>query len=341
MVPPPQAAPVPLERDRSNRTAATDSSARPAVRVTNLSKRFGDGPDAVVAVDDVSFEIPSGSIVGLLGPNGAGKTTLIKCLLGLVVPDSGRVEIDGVSVHDAPRRAYGRVEAMMEGARNLYWRLTVRENLRYFASIAGEDPDTVADRHEDLIDRFGLTEYADTQVRNVSRGVKQRAAIASTLAHDVAVTFLDEPTLGLDVESSLTLRNELRTLASEADVTVVLSSHDMDVIEDVCDRVIVIDDGAVVADDTVENLVGALEVTGYRITVGRLDERTLERLDATVPIDEITHVGDRTRLELSTDSREFYRLVAVLESEDVRLSAVETLTPAFEDVFVRLTGGDP
>jgi ABC-2 type transport system ATP-binding protein len=142
---------VPDEARRPAESPATDreddSDRAVAVAVEGLRKQFGTGPDAVTAVDDVSLEIETGSVVGLLGPNGAGKTTLIKSILGMVLPDAGTVRVQGVDVYERPREAYAHVDAMLEGARNDYWRLTVRENLRYFATVGGVDPDSVTDRH--------------------------------------------------------------------------------------------------------------------------------------------------------------------------------------------------
>ena len=172
-----------------NRAPATHGE--PAVEVEGLRKRFGEGDDAVVAVDGVSFAVETGSVVGLLGPNGAGKTTLIKSVLGMVLPDAGTVRIRGVDVDDRPRAAYASVDAMLEGARNDYWRLTVRENLRYFAAVGGVDPDAVADRHDRLLDQLGLADRADTPVRELSRGMKQKVSLASVLAGGAEVVFLD------------------------------------------------------------------------------------------------------------------------------------------------------
>src|SRR6056297_3827961 len=140
---------------------------QPVIPVENLRKTYGDG--SVVAVDDVSFTVERGSVVGLLGPNGAGKTTIIKSILGMVLPDAGSVRIHGIDVYDDPRAAYAHVDAMLEGARNDYWRLTVRENLRYFTTISGIDPDSIADRHDRLLEKLDLTEKADEPVRKLSR----------------------------------------------------------------------------------------------------------------------------------------------------------------------------
>ena len=324
-------------------TAASSAGATderpPAIAVEGLVKRFGSGDETVTAVDDVSLAIEPGSVVGLLGPNGAGKTTLIKCILGMVLPDEGSVRIQGIDVYSNPRQAYAHVDAMLEGARNDYWRLTVRENLRYFATISGVDPDSIADRHDRLLEQLDLAEKADEPVRKLSRGMKQKVSLASVLAGGSDVVFLDEPTLGLDVESSLTLRRELRRIVDERDLTVVLSSHDMDVIEDVCDRVVIMSEGRVVADDTVGNLLRGSGTQGYRVTSPDLDDGVLDGLGERFDVADVVHERGTTRVEVTADSDGFYELVAYLGENDVTLEAVTTVSHDLERVFVDLTGG--
>ncbi|WP_394345751.1 ABC transporter ATP-binding protein [Halorientalis pallida] len=306
--------------------------------VEGLSKRFGSDDDAVTAVDDVSLRIEPGSVVGLLGPNGAGKTTTIKSILGMVLPDAGTVRIQGIDVAENPRQAYAHVDAMLEGARNDYWRLTVRENLRYFATIGGVAPDSVADRHDRLLDQFDLAAKADEPVRNLSRGMKQKVSLASVLASDADVVFLDEPTLGLDVESSLTLRRELRRIVEERGLTAVISSHDMDVIEAVCDRVIIMNDGRIVADDTVTNLRQGFETSAFRLTSPDLDADTLSAVRQRFDVTDATAREGTTTVEVATDSDGFYDLTALLRERDVTLASVATVEPDLEEVFVELTG---
>jgi len=129
--------------ERATASRPDAASGDPAVVVDGLRKSFGSGTGTVTAVDGVSLTIEQGSVVGFLGPNGAGKTTLIKSILGMVIPDEGEVHIDGVDARASPRAAYADVDAMLEGARNDYWRLTVRENLRYFTTVSGVEPDSV------------------------------------------------------------------------------------------------------------------------------------------------------------------------------------------------------
>ncbi|NUB92549.1 ABC transporter ATP-binding protein [Haloterrigena sp. SYSU A121-1] len=320
--------------------SATREREEPALAVEGLSKTFGSGDEAVAAVEDVSFSVAPGEVIGLLGPNGAGKTTTIKSILGLLLPDEGAVRIHGIDVYDRPRAAYDHVDAMLEGARNDYWRLTVRENLRYFAAIRGRNPDALADRHEELLERLDLADRADTPVRELSRGMKQKVSLASALAGDVSVAFLDEPTLGLDVESSLTLRRELVRLADERGLTLVVSSHDMDVIEAVCDRVVIMNEGRVVVDDTVENLLAAFETQGYRLAVRGADESVLAALRERFDVTDVERLEDRTRFAVAADSETFYRLTDALEGHGLELVAVDTVQPDLEDAFVELTGGD-
>lgn len=238
----------------------------PAVMVQNLRKTFGNGDEVVTAVDDVSFKIEQGEIVGLLGPNGAGKTTIIKSILGLVLPDSGEVRVNGTNVLETPAEMYQSAAAMLEGARNTYWRLTVRENLRFFTVIGGSIPTNQRKRHDELLRMLELEDRADTVVNDLSRGMKGKVSLAVTLARDTPIVFLDEPTLGLDVEASYELRSELRRLADDESRTIVVSSHDMEVIEKVCDRVIILYDGIVLIDKQVEALLDLFKTQAFQLT---------------------------------------------------------------------------
>ncbi|MEZ3116958.1 ABC transporter ATP-binding protein [Halobaculum sp. MBLA0147] len=357
-----------VDGDAVDDTGADTPTEPPVVAVEDLTKTYGED---VRALDGVSFSIRPGEVVGLLGPNGAGKTTCIKSTLGLVDPSGGRVEVAGTDAQANPRRAYGRVGAMLEGARNVYWRLTPRENLAFFTGIAGDRPSTVADRHEELLERLDLAEKADETVKDLSRGMKQKVSLATTLARDVDVAFLDEPTLGLDVESSLELRRELATLADEEGLAVVLSSHDMDVIQDLCDRVIILSDREIIADDDVEALLDVFRTQTYEVafeppeggdgdgvSTGDAesgadgatsrngaddgDADTLEeRLRSRYEVTDWTQRGDRTvvtvTLESGNDLPSFTGTVVEAGADLHRVASVE---PDLEEVFLRITGGD-
>ncbi|NEU58716.1 ABC transporter ATP-binding protein [Halorussus sp. MSC15.2] len=313
----------------------------PAIRVEGLKKTFGDGESAVTAIDDISFEIERGTVVGILGPNGAGKTTTIKSMLGLILPDAGDVEITGRDVHEQPNYAYENVGAILEGARNIYWKLTVQENLSFFAGIGGDNPSDLRDRHETLLKQFDLDDYADTPVNDLSRGMKQKVSLASTLARDVDVVFMDEPTLGLDIETSLELRTELNRLANE-DVTIVLCSHDMDVIETVCDSVLILNDGSIIEYDEVDALLDLFHTRQYEITLERpVANRVRQRLEQTVAAD-ITETDNRLTATFTVvEGNEIYDAVNILQDDQQDIREITSVEPDLEDVFLRLTETDP
>jgi ABC-2 type transport system ATP-binding protein len=318
--------------------SSADGAGSPALAIEGLTKRFGDGDDAVVAVDDVSLAVERGSVVGLLGPNGAGKTTLIKCALGIVVPDAGSVRVFGTDVRDGRRAAYADVDAMLEGARNDYWRLTVRENLRYFATISGVDPDSVAARHDRLLDRLDLADRADTPVRDLSRGMKQKVSLASVLAGGAELVFLDEPTLGLDVESARTLRAELRRLAAEEGLTIVVSSHDMTTIEAVCDRVVMLSNGRIVADDAVEALLGAAASDAVRVASPDLTEEAVADLRERFEVVGVDRDARPSAVTVAAGGDRLYDLTDALRAAGVTVSDIRTVQPDLEEVFLARTG---
>jgi ABC-2 type transport system ATP-binding protein len=169
--------------------------------------------------------------------------------------------------------------------------------------------------------------------------MKQKVSLACTLARDASVVFLDEPTLGLDIESSLELRRELRRLAKQESMTVVLSSHDMDVVQAVCDRVIIMNDGRVVADDTVSSLIDLFRTQAYRITVDSLSEQARERLGTDFGADGFERIGGRTRFEVSVpEGRALYDVMDVIREAGTVPESVESVEPDLEDVFLEVTG---
>ena len=310
------------------------------IEVDGLTKVYGDGDDSVTAVDDLSFRVERGEIVGLLGPNGAGKTTTIKSALGLLIPTSGTVEIDSYDVHDQTRQAYRSVAAVLEGARNNYWRLTVRENLQFFALLQGLKAGGEREWHDELLETLGLSEKADEPVRALSRGMKQKLALACALARRTPVVFLDEPTLGLDIETSYNLRTELRRLADEENKTVVLSSHDMDVVQDLCDRVIIIDGGSIVVDDEVEALTSVFEKRTYELVFeGHVGESARSHVESAFEVTEWTTLAENTSFEILLDDPdlELEDFLDRLDHDGLTLVSASPVEPDLEDVFLAET----
>ncbi|AGB17609.1 ABC-type multidrug transport system, ATPase component [Halovivax ruber XH-70] len=311
----------------------------PALTVRNLEKSYGSGENAVHAVDDVSFSVEHGSVVGLLGPNGAGKTTIIKSVLGLVTPDTGDILVDGIGIDERRSARYDRVGATLEGARNIYWKLSVRENMEFFASLQGIHPKTARDRHDAYLDLLDLADRAGTPVNELSRGMKQKASIACVLAREPSILFLDEPTLGLDVRASEILSAELLRLSGDEGKTVVISSHDMDVIQEVCDRVIILHDGRVISDSAVDELIDLFQTKAYQVAVTIDDPDELhEHLAPRYDVSDWT-VTDRTvSFEVTVpDGERLYDLIGDLQTTGAVPVSIEDVEPDMKDAYLHLT----
>ena len=212
------------------------------IEVENLRKSFG----TVNAVDGVSFVAHDGEITGLLGPNGAGKTTTLRMLYTLMTPDAGRVRVDGIDAVADPLAVRRRL-GVLPDARGLYKRLSARENIAYFGRLHGLDEATLRARSEALIDALDMRDIADRRAEGFSQGERVKTAIARALVHDPRNLILDEPTNGLDVMSTRSLREFLFRLRGEGRC-VLFSSHIMQEVVALCDRVVVIAHGRVVAD---------------------------------------------------------------------------------------------
>lgn len=198
------------------------------------------------AVDGVNFDIYKGEIFGLLGPNGAGKTTTIKMITGLLRPTSGTVKVMGEDVDKKPLKALGNIGTVLAGDRSIYWKLTARENLEYFAALYGCNRKEAKKRAQNILERLELTEKADELVEKFSTGMKQKVALGKALIPNAPVVLLDEPTLGLDPQSALNLRKIILDIKREGR-TVLLTTHYMEEADFLSDRIAIIDNGKIIA----------------------------------------------------------------------------------------------
>ena len=218
------------------------------IQVENLCKAFG----AIRAVDGVSFTARDGEITGLLGPNGAGKTTTLRMLYTLMRPDTGRVLVDGLDAAADPLAVRRRL-GVLPDARGLYKHLSARENIDYFAQLQGVPADQGARRREELIDVLEMRDFADRHAEGYSQGQRVKTAIARALIHNPQNVLLDEPTNGLDVMATRRMRQFMRDLRA-AGRCVLFSSHIMQEVAQLCDRIVVIAKGRVVADESPDAL---------------------------------------------------------------------------------------
>ena len=218
------------------------------IEVRDLHKSFGK----VVAVDGVSFRANDGQITGLLGPNGAGKTTSLRMLYTLLKPDRGQVLVDGVDAAVDPGAVRRRL-GVLPDSRGLYKRLSSRENIRYFGQLHGLDEATIAARTESLCKALDMGDIIDRRTEGFSQGQRVKTAIARALVHDPRNVILDEPTNGLDVMATRAMRRFLHQLRDEGRC-VLFSSHIMQEVAALCDRIVIIAHGRVVAEGTADEL---------------------------------------------------------------------------------------
>ncbi len=222
------------------------------LEVVDVRKTYKKPP--IEALTGVSFTISTGETVGLVGPNGAGKTTLIKIILTLLLPSGGVVRIGGMDVQEHRYAVLRKIGATLEGARNLYWRLSLLDNLLYFGQIKGMPASIVARRAPDVLEALRLKGLERCLVGTLSSGQKQRAALAAALIHSPDILILDEPTSGLDVPSIDALASVLSDLKRNQDLTVLISSHNLGFVQSIVDRVLFIDEGHMVGDMTIDEL---------------------------------------------------------------------------------------
>src|SRR5881396_608125 len=238
-------------------------TAAPAVETKDLVKVFERGRRTIWqrlrrerdkrerfrAVDGIDLVVEPGEIFGLLGPNGAGKTTTMKMLATLLIPTSGTIRVLGIDPLARPRDIRANLGAMLSGERSLYWKLTARENLEYFAALYHVAPKGQKARIDAALAAVKLTDRADDYVERYSTGMRQRLALARALLPDPPLVILDEPTVGLDPQSSRDLRDRVRDLRAQGR-TILLTTHYMEEADQLCDRVAIIDHGRIVALDT-------------------------------------------------------------------------------------------
>jgi ABC-2 type transport system ATP-binding protein len=307
----------------------------PIVDVKNLVKRFGD----VAAVDDVSFEIAEGEIFGLLGPNGAGKTTTISIISCLLEPAAGDMIVDGSSVLSDPagvKRALGVVPQEIA----LYPTLTALENLQFWGRMYGLSGSLLDERVREVLEVAGLVDRASEHVETYSGGMKRRINIAAGIMHHPRVLVMDEPTVGIDPQSRNHILETVKELNGRG-MTVLYTSHYMEEVEFLCDRVAIMDHGKVIALGTIDDLkklVGNENVIS--VTVGEPPEEALQAARAVPGVDRVTRDDEAGVLEvLALDAGAVLApLVEALASHGARIASIEVREPNLESVFLHLTG---
>ncbi len=295
------------------------------LEVEGLTKRFGE----VLALDGCSFVVPEGRIVGFLGPNGAGKTTTMRCVFGLARPDGGSLRWRGREIGEAERRRFG----YMPEERGLYPRMRVREQIVYFAELSGLSSSAAGAAADRWLGRLGLADRASSRVEELSHGNQQRVQLAAAIAHGPELVVLDEPFSGLDPLGVEALAGLLAELAGDG-VAVRFSSHQLDLVEDVCEDVVIVDHGRVVLSGEVERLRSASSRRILRVTV-----------DGTPWVPRIPGVTEVPREEgrprILVDASVDLGGLLALAGEAGRVTQFSFEPPSLSDLFIEaVTGGD-
>ncbi|MCD6105298.1 MAG: ABC transporter ATP-binding protein [Thermosipho sp. (in: Bacteria)] len=306
-----------------------------ALEVENLKKTYISKGKKIEAVKGISFEVNEGEIFAILGPNGAGKTTTIKSILRLVIPDEGKIYVKGFDISTHKAKALENLSAVLEGNRNIHWKLTVYENLRYFGYIRGFSDKFLKDKIPEILEFIELKDKKNELAGKLSRGMQQKLAIGIALLPETPIILLDEPTLGLDVESSLKIREMLFELKNKGK-TILLSTHDMNLVEKVADRVLIINKGKIIVCDRKENLLNAFRKKAYKIVFegenGKIDLRKYGKF--------YEEYGEKI-LEIQLDDiSQLYEIMEIFKKEHIEIRHLENVMVNFEEVFVNIVRGD-
>ena len=314
-------------------------STQEAIRVEGLSKVYQRGKERITALMNVDFKVRWGECVGVLGPNGAGKTTLIKSLLGLIEPSSGTIYILGYDLKRQRKRALSAMAAVLEGSRNVFWRLTTRENLEYFARLHGLSPRRLRSYIDYLIEAFDLQQHLNKEARMLSKGMQQRLATACALVKQTPILMLDEPTLGLDIESALRLRSALLQLVRDERRTILLTSHEMELVESVCERVIILQDGRIVTDSRTDALKELFRSSNYLCVVRPLDPS----IDPIIAFNHLPYlraveqIGNRIRVTIEcSHPLQLYEILERFQSARCAIESVSHEEPNLKEAYLRI-----
>lgn len=306
------------------------------IEVKNVTKKYG----STIAVDDISFEVKDGEVVGFLGPNGAGKSTTMNMITGFIEPTTGQIIVNGNDISKRPRKAKKEIGYMPENV-PLYYELTAKEFVSYMAELKLVKRSERKQEVEKVLKETGLEDVKNKLIRNLSRGYKQRVSMAGALVGNPDVIILDEPTVGLDPKQITEIRSLIKELGKNH--TVILSTHILSEVSQICERVIIINKGKIVAIDTPENLEKTTrEKNGIMVTVEDPKDNMSHLKDKIKEIDSVELVKDNedgTKQYLITTSTDMdlrKPLFEVLPKEEIVIFELRKTETTLEDAFIKL-----
>ena len=310
-------------------------NARRIIETLGLTKKFGD----FTAVDHVDIHVDEGEVYGLLGPNGAGKSTLIRMLTTLSNPSEGSAKVAGFDLVGDPGRVRETVGIVSEKM-IMYDRLTAYENLRLFAKLYNVPKKEMEDRIEELLRIVNMTKWADEQIGKFSTGMKQRINVIRPLISMPRVVFMDEPTLGLDPQSTADIRDLIKRLNEKDGLTIVLTTHIMNEADMLCDRIGLIDKGKIAAEGSPAELKGRIAERGNTVVELDVMEAPVDAADRLRGVEGVKSVAQKENRVKVIASREdaFQDIVDAAGKAGLRLRNASVSQPSLEDVFLHFTG---
>lgn len=311
----------------------------PAITIAQISKAYRSRrTTSVQAVSDLDLTVTEGEVIGFLGPNGAGKTTTIKMLCGLILPDAGSIHIQGINVQRRRRQAMPYIGAVLEGTRNVYWRLSPWQNMAYAARLKGMRTGSTREWGEILLRDLDLWDRRHDPIRMFSRGMQQKTAIACALIHNPPIILLDEPTLGLDVQSAVTVKQWIQTLSTRYGKTLVLTTHQLALAEELCQRVVIINGGTKVADQTVQELRALYRRELLQVTVAAEVPALQELVTRQWPQATLQAHAETTVISIPADAQVRLAEVArIMEQWPFEILSIQQAVPSLEDIFIHIT----
>lgn len=303
------------------------------VSVRNLKKMYGD----VTAVNGISFDIRRGEIFGLLGPNGAGKTSTINMIIGLSRPTAGDITVDGIDVRKQTKKAQA-LMGIVPDESNLYNEMDGFDNLCFCAALYGMRKEEREPRARELLEQFKLTEAGKRPFKAYSKGMRRKLTIAAALIHSPKILFLDEPTTGIDVESSRQIRDMIVDLKRQG-TTILLTTHYIEEAERICDRIAFLAEGRIVASGTVPELMDRV-TRGHaiRFVTDENAESLAPELQSQFRNSEVTISADHS-LVMETENRQaLLPVMQFFHDKGIVIYEARELRPSLEDAFVELTG---
>ena len=302
------------------------------IRAQSLAKQYGN----TLAVDHIDLEVFEDEIFGLIGPNGAGKTTTIRMLTGQTKPTSGTATVANYDIIHESTKAKQQI-GVVPDVSNIYEEMSAWDNLIFAAQLYSVPKIEREKKAEELLELFGLYERRKDRVASFSRGMKRRLTIAAALIHKPKLLFLDEPTTGLDVQSSRMIRNLVKDL-NDGGVTVFLTTHYIEEADQLCQRVAIINKGRIVVVDNPEKLKASMEERQV-IEISFTPSRGLaEKLEGLSCVNDVSRLGDKCRLYVDDASEAVPSLVDFARKNSLKIVSINTLKPSLEDAFVKFTG---